>query len=195
MLKARWFMISTLTPNRRNRAKASASNMRDHYHNLWLLSTGGHNWESLRVLPRGIGCRGLGWHRKRKGRTKQRIIANLGCKEVVVARGDLDRLARSIGIRFLQCWGSDAARASSRGSRRRAPARAASNFRGTPPGQNWAPFNVQQINGQLYVTFALQDAAKHDDVAGMGNGFVDVFISTRGWEPRLTTSRAILKLA
>jgi hypothetical protein len=30
------------------------------------------------------------------GRTKQRIIANLGRKEVVVARGDLDRLARSV---------------------------------------------------------------------------------------------------
>jgi uncharacterized protein (TIGR03118 family) len=46
---------------------------------------------------------------------------------------------------------------------------------GTPAGQSWAPFNVQQINGQLYVAFALQDAAKHDDVAGAGNGFVDVF--------------------
>src|SRR6202165_2013698 len=31
-----------------------------------------------------------------EGRTKQRIIANLGSKEVVVARGDLDRLARSV---------------------------------------------------------------------------------------------------
>jgi len=30
------------------------------------------------------------------GRTKQRIIANLGRKEVVVVRGDLDRLARSV---------------------------------------------------------------------------------------------------
>jgi uncharacterized protein (TIGR03118 family) len=46
---------------------------------------------------------------------------------------------------------------------------------GTPAGQNWAPFNVQVLNGQLYVTFALQNAAKHDDVAGAGNGFVDVF--------------------
>jgi uncharacterized protein (TIGR03118 family) len=46
---------------------------------------------------------------------------------------------------------------------------------GTPAGQNWAPFNVQLINGQLYVTYALQDAGKHDDVAGVGNGFVDVF--------------------
>ena len=39
----------------------------------------------------------------------------------------------------------------------------------------YAPFNVRVINGMLYVTFALQDAAKHDDVAGHGNGFVDVF--------------------
>lgn len=46
---------------------------------------------------------------------------------------------------------------------------------GTPAGQNWAPFNVQVINGQLYVTYALQNAAKHDDVAGSGNGFIDVF--------------------
>ncbi|HEX4590230.1 MAG TPA: TIGR03118 family protein, partial [Gemmataceae bacterium] len=39
----------------------------------------------------------------------------------------------------------------------------------------YAPFNIQNINGKLYVTYAKQDAAKHDDVAGQGNGFVDVF--------------------
>lgn len=39
----------------------------------------------------------------------------------------------------------------------------------------YAPFNIQSIDGKLYVTYALQDAAKHDDVAGPGNGFVDVF--------------------
>src|ERR1700757_1358976 len=33
---------------------------------------------------------------RENGRTKQRIIANLGRREVVVARGDLDRLARSV---------------------------------------------------------------------------------------------------
>src|SRR5271167_781701 len=33
---------------------------------------------------------------REEGRTKQRIIANLGRKEVVVARGDLDRLTRSV---------------------------------------------------------------------------------------------------
>jgi len=39
----------------------------------------------------------------------------------------------------------------------------------------YAPFNIQNIGGQLYVTYAVQDAAKHDDVAGAGNGIVDVF--------------------
>jgi len=39
----------------------------------------------------------------------------------------------------------------------------------------YAPFNVQMLNGKLYVTYALQDAAKHDDVAGAGNGFVSAF--------------------
>ena len=39
----------------------------------------------------------------------------------------------------------------------------------------YAPFDAKVINGALYVTFALQDPDKHDDVAGLGNGFVDVF--------------------
>jgi uncharacterized protein (TIGR03118 family) len=39
----------------------------------------------------------------------------------------------------------------------------------------YAPFNVQVLNGKLYVTYALQDNAKHDDVAGLGHGFVDQF--------------------
>jgi uncharacterized protein (TIGR03118 family) len=39
----------------------------------------------------------------------------------------------------------------------------------------YAPFNIQNINGKLYVTYAVQDAAKHDDVSGPGNGIVDVF--------------------
>jgi uncharacterized protein (TIGR03118 family) len=39
----------------------------------------------------------------------------------------------------------------------------------------FAPFGIRNINGNLYVTFALQDKAKHDDMPGKGNGFVDVF--------------------
>jgi len=40
---------------------------------------------------------------------------------------------------------------------------------------SYAPFNIVLINGELFVTYAVQDAAKHDDVAGQGHGIVDVF--------------------
>jgi uncharacterized protein (TIGR03118 family) len=39
----------------------------------------------------------------------------------------------------------------------------------------FAPFNIQNIGGKLYVTYAKQDSAKMDDVAGAGNGYVDVY--------------------
>ncbi len=39
----------------------------------------------------------------------------------------------------------------------------------------YAPFGIQELAGKLYVTYAKQDAALHDDVAGQGHGFVDVF--------------------
>jgi uncharacterized protein (TIGR03118 family) len=41
--------------------------------------------------------------------------------------------------------------------------------------QGYAPFNVQVLGGKVYVTYALQDHDKHDDVAGHNHGFVDVF--------------------
>jgi uncharacterized protein (TIGR03118 family) len=34
---------------------------------------------------------------------------------------------------------------------------------------------VQNIGNELYVTFARHDGDKHDDVAGPGHGFIDVF--------------------
>jgi uncharacterized protein (TIGR03118 family) len=40
---------------------------------------------------------------------------------------------------------------------------------------SYAPFNIVPINGELFVTFAVQDADKHDDVAGQSHGIVDVF--------------------
>ncbi len=43
------------------------------------------------------------------------------------------------------------------------------------PNQCYAPFGIQTINGNLYVTYALQNAAHHDDVSGPAHGFVDVF--------------------
>jgi len=39
----------------------------------------------------------------------------------------------------------------------------------------YAPFNVQLIDGHIFVTFAKQDAEQHDDVQGPGHGLIDVF--------------------
>jgi uncharacterized protein (TIGR03118 family) len=39
----------------------------------------------------------------------------------------------------------------------------------------FAPFNIWPLGGKLYVTYAKQNATKTLDVAGVGNGYVDVF--------------------
>jgi uncharacterized protein (TIGR03118 family) len=39
----------------------------------------------------------------------------------------------------------------------------------------YAPFGIQRINDTVYVTYALQDADKEDEIAGQGNGFVDAY--------------------
>ncbi len=38
----------------------------------------------------------------------------------------------------------------------------------------YAPFNVQLLHTHVFVTFAKQDAEKHDDVKGRGHGLIDV---------------------
>ena len=44
--------------------------------------------------------------------------------------------------------------------------------------EGYAPFNVQNIGGNIYVAFAKQDSARHDEVEGAGNGYVAVFSPT-----------------
>ena len=39
----------------------------------------------------------------------------------------------------------------------------------------FAPFGIHNVKGNLYVTYAKQNALQHDDVAGRGLGFVDVY--------------------
>jgi len=41
--------------------------------------------------------------------------------------------------------------------------------------RDFAPFNVQNIGGSLFVTYAKQDAPRHDPVGGDGLGFVEIF--------------------
>jgi uncharacterized protein (TIGR03118 family) len=60
---------------------------------------------------------------------------------------------------------------------------------GVPAG--FAPFNVQALGDELYVTYAKQDAAREDDVAGPGLGFVNVF-DTQGRFLRRLASRGPL---
>jgi len=55
------------------------------------------------------------------------------------------------------------------------PTAAAGGFTDPNLPAGFAPFNIWNLNGQLYVTYAKQDANKFLDVAGAANGFVDVF--------------------
>ncbi len=55
----------------------------------------------------------------------------------------------------------------------------------------YAPFNIQALGGKLYVTYAVQDADKHDDVRGAGHGIVDVFDTDGHYLKRLVTGGAL----
>jgi len=59
----------------------------------------------------------------------------------------------------------------------------------TPSG--YAPFNVQSIDGIVFVTFAKQDDLKHDDAAGPGRGLIDVFDPSSGRFHRFATGTAV----
>lgn len=64
-------------------------------------------------------------------------------------------------------------------------------FADTNGTAGFAPFGMQTINGTIYVTFAKQDAAKHDDVAGRGNGLIDTFDPLSETFTRFATGTAI----
>jgi uncharacterized protein (TIGR03118 family) len=55
---------------------------------------------------------------------------------------------------------------------------------GTLPA-GYAPFNVQNINGSLFVAFAKQDEDAEDELHGRGLGFVDVFDTAGNLQMRL----------
>ncbi len=41
--------------------------------------------------------------------------------------------------------------------------------------KGYAPFNITALNGRLFVSYAVQDAAREDELAGPGKGLVDVY--------------------
>lgn len=58
------------------------------------------------------------------------------------------------------------------------PVRLPGSFRDRHLPRGYAPFGIREISGLIYVTYAKQDAARHDDMAGPGHGFVDVFTAS-----------------
>ena len=55
----------------------------------------------------------------------------------------------------------------------------------------YGPFGIQEFAGKLYVTYAKQDKGLKDDVAGKGDGFVDVFTNDGALVRRLVTRGAL----
>ena len=72
-----------------------------------------------------------------------------------------------------------------------APATLAGSFTDPTMPSGFAPFNIQNLLGNLYVTYAKQNAAGHDDVPGPGNGFVDVFDLNGNLVRRLISNGAL----
>ncbi|HZR21343.1 MAG TPA: TIGR03118 family protein [Verrucomicrobiae bacterium] len=56
--------------------------------------------------------------------------------------------------------------------------------------KGYAPFNVQNLNGMVFVTFAKQNEAKHDDVPGRGHGLIDILDPMTGKFHRFATGSA-----
>jgi uncharacterized protein (TIGR03118 family) len=52
----------------------------------------------------------------------------------------------------------------------------------------YAPFGIRNFNGEIFVTYAKQDQAKHDDVPGPGFGFVSVFDTSGNFLRRLVSN-------
>ena len=67
------------------------------------------------------------------------------------------------------------------------PASLAGSFSDPDIPDDFAPFNIQNLGNQLYVTYAKQDADKRDDVAGEGNGFVNVFDTSGNFIRRIAS--------
>jgi uncharacterized protein (TIGR03118 family) len=67
------------------------------------------------------------------------------------------------------------------------PAQLSGSFTDPAIKAGFAPFNIQNLDGKLYVTYARQDAAAHDDVAGPANGYVDVYTTDGVLLRRLAT--------
>lgn len=56
---------------------------------------------------------------------------------------------------------------------------------------DFAPFNITELGGKLYVAYAMQDSAKHDPINQASNGFVNVFDLNGNRIARLVSNGAL----
>jgi uncharacterized protein (TIGR03118 family) len=55
----------------------------------------------------------------------------------------------------------------------------------------FVPFGIVALNSQLYVTYAMRDAAMHDEVTGAGLGYVDVYDFSGNFISRFASAGAL----
>jgi len=55
----------------------------------------------------------------------------------------------------------------------------------------FAPFGITLVNSQLYVTYAKQDAAAHDEILGAGLGYINVFDTNGNLMKRFASAGAL----
>ncbi len=55
----------------------------------------------------------------------------------------------------------------------------------------FVPFGIASLNGQLYISYAMRDTALHDEVAGAGLGYVDVFDFNGNFISRFASADAL----
>lgn len=65
------------------------------------------------------------------------------------------------------------------------------SFRDPNLPAGYTPYGMQAIGNQLFVTYALQDAAKRGPVSGAGNGVVDVFDTQGNFVRRFATGGSL----
>lgn len=69
-----------------------------------------------------------------------------------------------------------------------APANLSGSFQDPNLPSGFAPFDIWNLGGKLYVMYAKQNAAKKRDVPGAGNGFVNVFDLNGTFQKRLISN-------
>lgn len=72
-----------------------------------------------------------------------------------------------------------------------APTTLKGSFTDPNAAAGYAPFNIQNLGGNLFVTYAQQDSTKFDEVDGAGLGFVDEFNTDGTFNKRIGTGSAL----